>query len=428
MLRCALLVALVAACGNDHANPDTSSGNATLSAIRNDIFEKSCAFGSCHSGASAPAKLQLSGEGICHALVLHTSCEFPGKMLVTPGKPEDSFLLDKVRGTATGTPQPDCANTNERMPLGATPLTNDQIAQIEDWIKNGASCGDGGGDAGVDAMTDSNMGPPAKVTAVDATATKIQAGDMTHIVVSLEHAAPSGGQMIDIDVADDTALGAPSVVSVPEGLAQISFDVLGKRPARPVKLTATSGGASKSRSITITGLSFSQIYTDPAGANDGLQWIQISNPTSVPISLAPYTIGSGRNNYTTSLTQLTGTIPAHACFVVGGPTSSSANGSPTYGEVFNFSPDLTIGSGATGQATGFALFDATITQVNQTTIPIDSVLCGMNNLAGLVGADGVAATPTCSDVATGHSVSRTDATTWVDQATPAPNNCTPISL
>jgi len=426
MRRC-VLVALIAACGNDHAAPDGTPGGATLAAIRSDIFEKSCAFGSCHKGSSAPAHLELWGDGICHALVQHTSCEFPDKMLVTPGKPEASFLLDKVRGTATGTPQPDCANTNERMPLGAMPLTNDQIAQIEDWIRSGASCGDGGGDAGVDAMTDANT-TPAKVIAVDATATKIAAGEMTHIVVTLDHAAPSGGQQVDIDVADGTALGAPSSVLVPAGLSEISFDALGKRPARPVKLTATSDGASKSRSITITGLSLSQLFTDPVGANDGLQWIQISNPTTVPIALAPYTIGSGRTDYTTSLTQLAGTVPAGGCFIVGGPTSSSLNGSPTYGQVFNFSPDLTIGSGGTGQATGFALFDATITQVTPTTIPIDTALCGMNNLAGLIGANGLAATPNCPDVASGHSVSRTDATTWVDQATPAPNNCTPISL
>jgi hypothetical protein len=217
-------------------------------------------------------------------------------------------------------------------------------------------------------------------------------------------------------------------VSVPEGLAEISFDVLGKRPARPVKLTATSGGTSKSKMITVTGLALSQIFTDPSGTNDGLQWIQISNPTTVPIALAPYTIGSGRTDYQTSLTQLAGTVPAGSCFIVGGPTSSALNYNPTYGQVFNFSPDLTIGSGTNGQATGFALFDATITQVTPTTIPIDTALCGMNNLAGLIDATGSAATPNCPDVATGHSVSRTDATTWVDQATPAPNNCTPISL
>jgi hypothetical protein len=218
------------------------------------------------------------------------------------------------------------------------------------------------------------------------------------------------------------------VVSVPQGLSEIAFDVLGKRPARASKLTASAAGASKSVSITVTGLAVAEILFDPTGTDDGLEWIKISNYTAVPIDLGAYTIGSGHTDYLTTLTQLTGTIPAHGCFLVGGPTSSSANGNPVLSQMFNFSPDLFNGSGTNGQAAGFGLFDVTITQMAPTTIPIDTVLCGQNNVGGLVGTNGSAATPNCPDVASGHSVFRTDATTWVDQATPTPNNCTPISL
>jgi len=432
MLKQLIVIAagFTAACGNDHATPDAVAAPPTLTAIRNDIFDKSCAFGSCHSGGMPPAHLQLADDSVCHSLVLHTSCEFPTKMLVAPGNPDQSFLLDKMRGTASGTPAPDCANTNEQMPLGATPLTAEQIAQVQDWIQAGANCDGTVVDAGVDApMIDVPPGPPAAVVTIAATTTTLAAGDDTQVTVTLEHGAPAGGQTIDLDVADATVLGVPSVLHVDEGLASIAFDVVAKRPAHPVRLTATAGGASKSVSIGVTGLALAELFYDPVGVDDGLEWIKLSNATGVPIALAPYTIGAGRTGYTYSLAQLAGTIPAHGCFIIGGPTSSAANGAPVFGQTFNFEPDLPNGSGSNGQASAYGLFDAVITQMTPASVPIDAVLCGQNNLAGLVGVDGLPATPNCPDIAQpGHSQARTDATTWVDQATPTPNNCTPISL
>jgi len=377
------------------------------------------------------AKLDLHSDAVCHELVLHTSCLFPGKMLVVPGKPEMSFLLDKLRGTGlTGTPTTDCADTNQRMPFGAAQLSTDKLAQVEEWISSGAGCGsDLPVDAGVDAPAiDAAVGPPADIVAITATATTLAAGDQTQVTVTLAHGAPAGGQTVNLDVGDATVLGVPGALHVDDTLSSVSFTVLGKRPAHPVTITATSGTTSKSVAIGVTGLALVEILYDPPSLDDGYEWVKLSNDTNVAIDLGAYSFGSGRTSYTYSIAQLAGTIPAHGCFLIGGPTSSSSNGSPTYSQIFNFSPDLPNGSGTTGQASGFGLFDVPITQLVPTSIPLDSVLCGQNNLAGLVGADGLAATPSHADVAAGHSIARTNATTWVDQATPTPNTCTPISL
>ena len=79
---------------------------------------------------------------MCAALVGHSSCLFPHKLLVVPGKPELSFLLDKLDGTGLdAAPVKDCADSNEPMPFGAPPLSRDKIAQIRQWIRDGASCG-----------------------------------------------------------------------------------------------------------------------------------------------------------------------------------------------------------------------------------------------------------------------------------------------
>ena len=156
---CAALV--VGACGSTAAPADAPAGAATLAAIRAEIFNGTCAVGSCHASPTLAAKLDLLDNGVCHLLVSHTSCLFPTKFLVLPGKPEASFLLDKLRGTALdGTPDPSCATTNQmitnqRMPFGLPPLPESKISQIEAWIKEGADCGgDVGPDAGIDAGVD----------------------------------------------------------------------------------------------------------------------------------------------------------------------------------------------------------------------------------------------------------------------------------
>lgn len=49
--------------------------------------------------------------------------------LFTPGKPEESLLIGKLKGTAGGA----------RMPMGRDPLPDETIAKVEKWIAEGAS-------------------------------------------------------------------------------------------------------------------------------------------------------------------------------------------------------------------------------------------------------------------------------------------------
>ena len=425
-----LLAAVATACGTDTSHPDAMSGAATIEAIRSEIFDQSCAFGSCHAGNTPAAKLDLNSAAVCSKLVLHTSCLFPNKMLVVPAKPEASFLLDKLRGTTLSSPPAtSCAETNQPMPFGATPLSAGKLAQVEQWIAAGASCGSVVPmDAGIDAPPiDAAIGPPADVVAVTASASRIRAGDHTHITVTLAHGAPAGGQVVDVSVADPTILAAPGAIHVADTVSTVEFDVMGKRPAHPVTLTATSGTSSMSVAIGVTGLALAEILYDATSIDDGYEWVKLSNDTDVAIDLGAYSLGAGRTNYTYSMAQLAGMIPAHGCFIVGGPTSAASNGSPVYSQSYNFSPDLPNGSSTSGQASGYGLFDVPITKLVPASIPLDAVLCGLANPDGLVGPDGKPAATACSDVAAGHSVARTGATTWVEQA-PTPNNCTPISL
>lgn len=419
-----VLVTVSGGCGTDHradADAAVAGAAASFTAIRDDIFTTSCGFGSCHAGATPAAHLDLRTGDVCGALVGRASCLFPGKQLVAPGKPELSFLLDKLHGTRLADmPASACADSNEPMPFGAPPLSPEQLAQIEQWIRAGAPCERSGttGETG-----DAGVGTPAAVASIAAAATTLRAGEHTYVTITLVHPAPAGGQTLDLDVADASVLGVASAVHVEAGLSSLTVDVVGKRPSRPVLLTASSGSSSRSISISVAGLVLSEIEFDPLSTDDGYEWIELANTTDVAIDLAAYTLGSGRTSYTYSLAPLAGTIPAHGCFVIGGPLGASNNNSPQYGQAFNFSPDLVNGSSSTGQAAGFALFDVSITHVTAMTTPLDAVLVGQHNDAGLVDARGHVAAPSVSDVAAGHSISRSTATTWVDQPSPTPNQC-----
>jgi hypothetical protein len=256
----ALLAALVTgACGSDTSPPDARPGDPTLAAIRADIFNGTCALGSCHAQPTLAAKLDLRSNGLCNLLVSHKSCLFPNRLLVVPGKPEASFLLDKLRGTGLdGTPDPACGTTNERMPLGQVPLSGGKLSQIEDWIRAGADCGgdvpsDGGiSDAGIDGAGES----PADVASITAVATTIHVGERTQVTVTLTHGAPAGSSpliLTDFDAADPAegnVLNVPAYIPLDQGVSSVTFDVLGQTVGMGT-ITAASGNNSMMIEISV---------------------------------------------------------------------------------------------------------------------------------------------------------------------------------
>ncbi len=63
-------------------------------------------------------------------LVNVPSAEVPALMRVAPGDPNNSYLIQKLEGTAA---------VGGRMPLGGSPLPQATISVIRQWITNGAS-------------------------------------------------------------------------------------------------------------------------------------------------------------------------------------------------------------------------------------------------------------------------------------------------
>jgi Ca2+-binding RTX toxin-like protein len=91
------------------------------------IFSGRCI--GCHNTTSAPHGLVLA-EGHSYDLLVNVaSAEVPSLKRVKPGDPDNSYLVQKVEGTAA---------VGGRMPLNRDPLTEDQIALIRQWISDGA--------------------------------------------------------------------------------------------------------------------------------------------------------------------------------------------------------------------------------------------------------------------------------------------------
>ncbi len=100
----------------------------SLDALFQDVIAPRCSGqpGLCHNGQFEP---NLSTVGNVYLyMVNRPAIENRGRLRVAPGDPDRSFLVDKLRGRNVGT----------QMPLGADPLSEEDIQLFEDWIRDGA--------------------------------------------------------------------------------------------------------------------------------------------------------------------------------------------------------------------------------------------------------------------------------------------------
>ena len=103
----------------------------TLASLQSGIFGPICS--GCHSGVGAtlPGAMNLTSQSATAAALINvTSLEVPALKRVLPGDPANSYVVHKVEGTQT---------VGGRMPLGGTPLTQQQIDDVKAWIQAGAA-------------------------------------------------------------------------------------------------------------------------------------------------------------------------------------------------------------------------------------------------------------------------------------------------
>jgi len=122
--------------GSGSSAPPANSGGgggggsvllANFQSIQDNVFTPRCI--GCHIGASAPLGLRLDDANSFGLLVDATSAQSPPLLRVEPGDPDNSYLIQKLEGTA---------GMGGQMPLGGTPLPQADIDVIRQWITDGA--------------------------------------------------------------------------------------------------------------------------------------------------------------------------------------------------------------------------------------------------------------------------------------------------
>jgi len=112
------------------AQPDVTQPESQVSQFRqiqDTVFTPICA--ECHGSNGASAGLRLDDGASFAALVDMASTEVPELNRVSTGDPDNSYLVQKIEGTAA---------VGARMPLGGPMLPQESIDLIRGWISAGA--------------------------------------------------------------------------------------------------------------------------------------------------------------------------------------------------------------------------------------------------------------------------------------------------
>jgi Bacterial Ig-like domain len=196
----------LAACGS--GDGFVGSGGAVgplapnFDSIQTNVFEQVCEH--CHSGASAPAGLRLDSANSYAMLVGVASVERSSVLRVAPGNPNDSYLIQKLEGTA---------GVGERMPAGLPALPQADVDIIRQWITDGAQPGSGA--SGPIRVTSLSPTPNATVLGLPGSITvgfnrELNAPSVTTGSFTLRRSGADG----QLGTADDVAI-APTSVTVP---------------------------------------------------------------------------------------------------------------------------------------------------------------------------------------------------------------------
>jgi hypothetical protein len=109
----------------------------TLSSLQENVFTPRCATAGCHDDGSRAGQLSLA-PGRSHVAIVGVAAKNvgvvdDGTLLVKPGDPDASFLVTKVR------PKVPVAAGVRMPPSGSgEPLSDEEIAAIEEWVRAGA--------------------------------------------------------------------------------------------------------------------------------------------------------------------------------------------------------------------------------------------------------------------------------------------------
>lgn len=109
--------------------PTGGSFGPNFSEIQSNVFTPTCATSTCHAGAGPAAGLNLEAANSYAQLVGVASSQDAAILRVAAGNPDNSYLIQKLEGTAA---------SGQQMPAGGTPLPQTDIDVVRQWVTDGA--------------------------------------------------------------------------------------------------------------------------------------------------------------------------------------------------------------------------------------------------------------------------------------------------
>ncbi len=100
----------------------------TLTNVQAQVFDKSCAFSTCHGEGGGSGDLSLL-PGVSRVNLVSVPADGdPSQTRVIPADPDNSYLIKKMEG----------ADDIVDDPMPVVPLDADRIQLVRDWIAEGA--------------------------------------------------------------------------------------------------------------------------------------------------------------------------------------------------------------------------------------------------------------------------------------------------
>lgn len=121
------LFLLACAAGDDTGDSDSAFA-PTLTTVQAEVFDKSCAFSTCHGDGGGSGNLSLT-PGVSLANLVGVAADGdPTRTRVIPGDPDNSYLVSKLED-AEGI-------VGDVMP--PVPLESERVELVREWIAQGA--------------------------------------------------------------------------------------------------------------------------------------------------------------------------------------------------------------------------------------------------------------------------------------------------
>lgn len=114
--------------GGERARPPAAAPGGSFAPLAAEILEPNCASAGCHAGERAAGGLDLTAGAAYGGLVGKHARRRPDRLLVKPGDPQGSYLIERL---VPGGDTP-------LMPVGRGPLPEAAVERLRAWVREGA--------------------------------------------------------------------------------------------------------------------------------------------------------------------------------------------------------------------------------------------------------------------------------------------------